>query len=571
EFAAGQKRNSPGSERSGRDVVAWCVGALLDRRNFAIATCVKCAVAAVQRNIAANSCAFDPGYIAQSIKSLFNETLTRRRVGILRNGQCDRAGPETLRAESNVLLSEANKTRDEQSRACQERDRQRDLRADENFTEPLLPRAASSTATALFQCVNQICMRALYRRINSHEQASQQRQRNREQKHRKRNARRGVRFERQKIRRHSRHERHEAPGDKRSGNSGNCAHEQALENEKSHHARARSADRHSQRDLPTTATKTNEQKIRHIAARDQQHETDCCKKGNETGSKILRYILWQRSDRCRERAIDFVGILRPITLIERWQRRLYLPKSHAGFHSANDAEKTGAAHHPLITESGKLKRFCRPNFSNRIRTEPGHRHIRQNSNDRVRHAVQSDAATDHIRIAAQPFLPKSFRDQRDICALFFLRQKVSAQNWMNAKNIEIVCGQSAPKNLNRITEPGQSEGKEILTRNRFEQSLALAIVHVSRRRDADLDQLARFVAAEEMNHTRRFLEWETPQEQIVDQTEDGRVQANPKRKREHRDEGERGRLSKFAKSESNIVHGRVRLSGFMKFIRHAVR
>src|SRR5438132_560391 len=153
EFASGQKRKSPGSEISGRDVVAWCVGALLDRRNFAIATCVKCAVAAVQRNIAANSRAFDPGYIAQSIKSLFNETLTRRRVGILRNGQCDRAGPETLRAESNVLLGEANKTRDEQGRACQKRDRQRDLCADENFTEPLLPRAAGSTATALFQCV----------------------------------------------------------------------------------------------------------------------------------------------------------------------------------------------------------------------------------------------------------------------------------------------------------------------------------------------------------------------------------------------------------------------------------
>ena len=142
---------------------------------------------------------------------------------------------------------------------------------------------------------------------------------------------------------------------------------------------------------------------------------------------------------------------------------------------------------------------------------------------------------------------------------------------MNAKNVEIVYSQSAPKNLNRITQPSQGKSEEILTGNRIEESLAVAIVSVSRRRDADVDQLARFVAAEEMNHTRRFLEWETPQEKIVDQTEDGRVQANPKRKRQHRDEGERGRLSKFTKSESNIVHVRVRLSGFMKFIRHAVR
>src|SRR5205085_8519092 len=150
---------------------------------------------------------------------------------------------------------------------------------------------------------------------------------------------------------------------------------------------------------------------------------------------------------------------------------------------------------------------------------------------------QSNASADHVRIAAHSFLPESLRDHGDIGAFFFLRRKIPAQNRMDAKNIEIVCGQSAAKNLDRIAEPGQSEGEEILTGDRFEQSLALAIVHISGRRDTDVDQFARFIAAEEMNHARGFLEREPAEEKIVDQTKDSRVQTNSEsRSEEHTSE-----------------------------------
>ena len=59
------------------------VGALFDWRNFAISARVECAIAAGERNIAADGRALEAGNIAQGIESLLSETLTRRRVGIL--------------------------------------------------------------------------------------------------------------------------------------------------------------------------------------------------------------------------------------------------------------------------------------------------------------------------------------------------------------------------------------------------------------------------------------------------------------------------------------------------------
>src|SRR5205823_1320528 len=123
----------------------------------------------------------------------------------------------------------------------------------------------------------------------------------------------------------------------------------------------------------------------------------------------------------------------------------------------------GAAHHSIVTEPWKLKRFRRPDFRDRVRAEPGHRHIRQHSDDGVRHAVERNTAANYTWIAAEPFLPESLRDHRDIGALFFIRQEVPPHDRMNAEKIEIVGGQSAPKNLNRIAQTGQSKSEEVFT------------------------------------------------------------------------------------------------------------
>jgi len=45
---------------------------------------------------------------------LFDETLTRWSIRILRHWQCDRAGPKILGAKADVLLTQTNETGDEQ-------------------------------------------------------------------------------------------------------------------------------------------------------------------------------------------------------------------------------------------------------------------------------------------------------------------------------------------------------------------------------------------------------------------------------------------------------------------------
>src|SRR5262249_52924199 len=185
EFTARQKRHAPRLEISGGNVVTRRVGALFDWRHITIAARIKRPVAAIQRDVAADGRALQTGHIAQSVERLFDETLTRWRVRILRNRQGDRASPKILRTKADVLLIQANETGDEQRSAGQECDRERDLRANQDFAEALLPHAAAAPASALFQSVNQIGMRSLKRGINSHQQAGQERQSDRERENRK--------------------------------------------------------------------------------------------------------------------------------------------------------------------------------------------------------------------------------------------------------------------------------------------------------------------------------------------------------------------------------------------------
>ncbi len=190
-----------------------------------------------------------------------------------------------------------------------------------------------------------------------------------------------------------------------------------------------------------------------------------------------------------------------------------------------------------MTEAGKLKRFRRPNFGDRVCTKPGCGHVWQNANDGVRRPIEGDASTDHVWIAAHSFLPEIFRDQCDVGAFLFFRQKIAAKNWANAQQIEIVGGQSAAKNLDRVAKSGQRERRRILSGGilggeTVKKRLTVAIKLVARRRYSDIRQIARLVAVVEVNNARWFLERQPAQKQIVDQTKDRGVQSNAEYKRQ---------------------------------------
>ena len=156
ELTASQKRHSPGLEISGSNLVTGRDRALLDWRNITIAPRIKITTEANQRNIAADGRALETRETAQLMECLFNKTLTRRSVWILRGRQCNRTRPKILGTEANVLLTQADETRDEQCCAGQQRDRERYLRADQNFAKTLLPHTAARAAAAFFQAINQI-------------------------------------------------------------------------------------------------------------------------------------------------------------------------------------------------------------------------------------------------------------------------------------------------------------------------------------------------------------------------------------------------------------------------------
>src|SRR5213079_3430894 len=198
--------------------------------------------------------------------------------------------------------------------------------------------------------------------------------------------------------------------------------------------------------------------------------------------------------------------------------RRALVEGHPRFQSPDNPQKKGAAHQLLMTEAGNLKRFRRPNFSDRVRAKPGRRHIWQNANDRVRSSVECDASPNHVRIASEALLPEIFRHQCDVGAFLFFWQKVAAKNWANAQYIKIVGGYSPAKNLDRIGKSGQRErgrilGGGILGGETVKNRLTVTIKLVTRRRYSDIRQIARLVAVIEVNNARRFLERQPAQKQ----------------------------------------------------------
>ncbi len=137
---------------------------------------------------------------------------------------------------------------------------------------------------------------------------------------------------------------------------------------------------------------------------------------------------------------------------------------------------------------------------------------------------------------------KFFVIKRYIGTFFFLRQKISAEDRTHAQEHRSNSRSSAAEDLDRIAQPGQSKGSEIFGGETVENFLAVAIMLIARRRQREIHQIARLVAAEEVNNTRRFLEGQTAQKKIVDQTEDRGVQPDPERERDDRDEVKPGDL-----------------------------
>src|SRR6187402_3052691 len=103
----------------------------------------------------------------------------------------------------------------------------------------------------------------------------------------------------------------------------------------------------------------------------------------------------------------------------------------------------------------------------------------------MRCSVQRNAPSDYIRIATEPLLPKRFRDQRHIGALFFVSPKIPAENRTNAKDIEIVGRHSPAEDLDGVTYTRKSEAESSLGSEAVKESLCFTVMLKPWRRECD--------------------------------------------------------------------------------------
>ena len=139
------------------------------------------------------------------------------------------------------------------------------------------------------------------------------------------------------------------------------------------------------------------------------------------------------------------------------------------------------------------------------------------------HAVERNAATDHVRVAAHAFPPEVLSHHGHIGGLFFFWQKIAAANRTHAENIEIVRGNLAAKKLNRIPQLGQCERNNVFAAEAVENRLAIPEMLKARHRDREFQQIALPGVRIHVHDTSRLFERQTAQEKIVDQAKDRSV------------------------------------------------
>src|SRR6266581_970027 len=154
----------------------------------------------------------------------------------------------------------------------------------------------------------------------------------------------------------------------------------------------------------------------------------------------------------------------------------------------------------------------------------------------MRHAIECDAATDHVRVAAHALLPEILSDHGHIGGVFFFWQKIAAANWFHPENIEIIRGHFTAEKLNRIAETGQSERNVVFAGESVKNRLAITIMLKPRDRHSELQQFALPGIRIHVQHTCRFFEGQTAQKKIVNQTEDRGIQSNAESEREQGEE-----------------------------------
>ena len=181
---------------------------------------------------------------------------------------------------------------------------------------------------------------------------------------------------------------------------------------------------------------------------------------------------------------------------------------------------------------------------------------RHHANDRDRTAMKCNRAPNNLRVAVKGAVPQTIADDRERrrARFVFVFAVGPAELRLEADRVEEICGRERNGDPLRLT-PGnvaEMEGFEAGQREMLKRSAVAPPIDVIRQRDRGICSVDDFV---QVNEPIRLRIGQRPEQDVVDDAEDGAVRADAEREGEHGDDGEARRFAELAESEAEIVHG----------------
>ncbi len=355
-----------------------------------------------------------------------------------------------------------------------------------------------------------------------------------------------------------RHEQGDRPSTgQQPGDPAGQAQDQAFGDQLTNEAPASRSERGSDGELALAARGTGEQQAGHVGARDEQHEADRTKQDEQRAAHVADDALaeWLEEDPAaaagfREPARNVAG--------DRAQVRGRLRERHSRFEPGDCVEVPDVAcfeEFALHVERGQRNRPRREHP--RLGASRVIEAVRHDADDGVRHTVQAGALADRLWACAEVLAPELLAEDDH----WFVRRRIGraaerpAVQRRHAEHVEVAGGDDRAGDAHRVVA-GRRHGDGVfaVTRECRQRPLSSGYVHEVAGRVVALRRLG--ATAPDLDYRLGVRVWQRPQEDAVDDAEDGGVGADAKREREDRHDGEAGVLDERPDRVANVVHHR---------------
>jgi hypothetical protein len=322
----------------------------------------------------------------------------------------------------------------------------------------------------------------------------------------------------------------------------------ALDEELPQQPAAARADRRSDGDLLLPCCRAREQQIGDVRASDQQHESDRAEQDEQRGLELRRHECLAERDQPRA-PFPYFRELAAQARRDRRHLRLRLRQRHTVAQSADDGDH--------VVQPDLLLRIDHERCPDVAAGEHGERRGRD-ADDRVVNPVQRQRSADEPGIAAEPPTPDSFSDHHDVrrTGTVVALGECATGDWDQAEHRHQRRRDRPSGELLRIADTAHREGPEADGGEPKRPGLLLPR-QIIESGGGEARDVQRVVFLRHLHQPVRLLEWQRPQQDRVDDGEDGGVRADRERDGENYRSTEDRRAPQRADRISEIVrqHG----------------